>query len=82
MDVSFFLRIDYSVINSFLVVKNQRNAVRPSTHRSDKLHFEWRKFVPLVNIRDALRHSAPFIKFKKRERHQWRSITFTNFTKS
>ena len=32
--------------------------------------------------RDALRDLVPFVQFKKREKHPWRSVTFSNFTKS
>ena len=34
----------------------------------------------MVNIKtvsDALRNLVPFVQFKKRERHPWRSVTFS-----
>ena len=38
-------------------------------------------------MRDALRDLVPFVQFKKREKHPWRSVTFSkiagcNFTES
>ena len=39
----------------------------------------------MTNQCDALRDLVPFVQFKKREKHSWRSVTFSkacNFTKS
>ena len=33
-----------------------------------------------INIWDALRDLVPFVQFKKREKHPWRSITFKPVT--
>ena len=30
----------------------------------------------------CLRDLVPFVQFKKREKHPWRSVTFSNFTES
>ena len=30
-----------------------------------------------INIWDALRDLVPFVQFKKREKHPWRSVTFS-----
>ena len=45
--------------------------------------------ITLITIRDVLRDLLPFVQFKKRKKHPWRSITFSkvagsacNFTKS
>ena len=37
-----------------------------------------KKFMKLSeNICDALRNLLPFVQFKKREKHPWRSVTFS-----
>ena len=33
-----------------------------------------------IGIRDALRNLAPFVQFKKREKHPWRSDSFSKVT--
>ena len=36
-----------------------------------------------INLCDALRNLVPFVQFKKREKHPWRSVILAcNFTKS
>ena len=34
-------------------------------------------FYNLKNVSDALRDLVPFVQFKKREKHPWRSVTFS-----
>ena len=36
-----------------------------------------RKAFGLTQLCDALRNLVPFVKFKKREKHPWRSVTFS-----
>ena len=31
----------------------------------------------MTDICDALRHLVPFVQFKKRERHPWRTVNFS-----
>ena len=35
----------------------------------------------MVKMRDALYDLVPFVQFKKREKHQWRSVTFSKGAK-
>ena len=59
--------------------------------RPHELYWLWLNFIRLIviftqcdifrNIYDALRDLLPFLQFKKREKHPWRVVTFSNFTK-
>ena len=56
-----------------------------------QLYWLWLNFIRLIviftqcdifrNIYDALRDLLPFLQFKKREKHPWRAVAFSNFTK-
>ena len=39
-------------------------------------------YISEIIIRDALRDSVRFVLFEKREKHPWRSVTFSKVTKS
>ena len=45
--------------------------------RELKKLFQWNKS---ANNYDALRSLVPFVQFKKREKHPWRSLTFSKIT--
>ena len=43
-------------------------------------YFIWSLYIirsNLLNIYDALHDLVPLVQFKKREKHQWRSVTFS-----
>ena len=56
-----------------------------------QLYWLWLNFIRLIviftqciilrNIYDALRDLLPFLQFKKREKHPWRAVAFSNFAK-
>ena len=77
-------------------IKQHLGNIWSSMHEKVKQHWRWAKksfvskkacnyFSLIFSIWDALRDLVPFVQFKKREKHLWRSVTFSkvvSFAKS